>query len=515
MAELLPSPEKDLTRLGCATLVEPLADPTSLPTEQVSAEINPPCRFFLEGRCRFGVRCRNYHSSDGDAHHFEDRNPTSKRSSQLSPSKKPAMKTAEDVISRLLWDAQVPAEHFSVGYLDRFLGIVEQPFNAFSWEDLTSAGPAVLAIPKHRIQYFKYRDRTVWDKGNRTDDIFGSTGSGRTILDVMKEEEEAAQAIKEENDSRPKADELASIGQVMAEYSGSEDGNDPVRAGEKQLNRTTAEVGVVNKIEESMQNLKLVGDACSILSENGASNRMEQEEVLSVANSFSTKEKVIEHSSEEDGPGMMEGSIALESREMYFPRPRCRPTHFVAIPVTSPEIWKAVKLFQEALCRVRPDLAKFCVPLASLHLTLGLMRLHTPEEIYKAVVALQELQANTRRLLPPALLLSFCSVETFHSHVLYMSPASVPDLDLLAQTLENAFSKKGLTVIQPPHTGKFHLTIVKIPPAKAAPQLPTDSSWIPSIENLGTQAVEALCLCEAGKHRTDGAYTTVLKLKLY
>ncbi|XP_054848313.1 leukocyte receptor cluster member 9-like [Eublepharis macularius] len=199
----------------------------------------------------------------------------------------------------------------------------------------------------------------------------------------------------------------------------------------------------------------------------------------------------------------------------HFPGHKLHPTHFVAIQVTSSETREAVRHFQRALCNVRPDLAKFCVPLATLHLTLCLLRLDTPEEIYRAVVALQELQANSRRLLPPASLLSFQGVETFHSHVLYMCPASVPELGILARNLEDAFRKKDLTVICPSSKDKFHLTVVKIPPGKSEPQLPADSSWIPTIEDLGTQAIQTICLCDTGQGRTDGFYTTVLKLDLY
>ena len=45
------------------------------------------------------------------------------------------------------------------------------------WCDLGSVGSGeeVLAIPQHRIQYFKYKGIKVWDKPSRTDLIFGST----------------------------------------------------------------------------------------------------------------------------------------------------------------------------------------------------------------------------------------------------------------------------------------------------------------------------------------------------
>jgi hypothetical protein len=43
-----------------------------------------------------------------------------------------------------------------VGYLDRFKGVMEEPFSSFSWgEDLASLDWDTLAIPQHRIQYFR------------------------------------------------------------------------------------------------------------------------------------------------------------------------------------------------------------------------------------------------------------------------------------------------------------------------------------------------------------------------
>lgn len=52
-------------------------------------------------------------------------------------------------------------------------------------EDVTSQDPNLLAIPKHRIQYFKFFDKIAWDKTKRLGLVFGSTGSGKTILDFV------------------------------------------------------------------------------------------------------------------------------------------------------------------------------------------------------------------------------------------------------------------------------------------------------------------------------------------
>lgn len=88
------------------------------------------------------------------------------------------MRTADDVISRILWDPVVDSSEFVVGYVDRFLGVVERPFDDFMWDTnpCDCDYSAELALPRHRIQYFTYRGHRVWDRHTRTDRVFGSTG---------------------------------------------------------------------------------------------------------------------------------------------------------------------------------------------------------------------------------------------------------------------------------------------------------------------------------------------------
>ncbi|GAB6033478.1 Solute carrier 7 member 3 [Chamberlinius hualienensis] len=121
--------------------------------------------------------------------------------------KKSKMRTASDVISRILWDPDLPTENFSVGYLDRFVGLTEKPFHFFSWEDLASVDNNVLAIPKHRIVYFKYRDVKVWDKNQRLDLVFRSTQKStdtdirQLIKNIDDEYEAKKQMITQEGDT--------------------------------------------------------------------------------------------------------------------------------------------------------------------------------------------------------------------------------------------------------------------------------------------------------------------------
>nr|XP_039250956.1 uncharacterized protein LOC120328512 isoform X1 [Styela clava] len=111
-----------------------------------------------------------------------------KNSSKKNHGKAPPMKTARDVINRLKWDEQLKNEEFIVGYEDRFRGILEVPVFDLNWQDdISATGPAVqLTIPEHRVQYFKWNSEVIWKKENRTDFVFGSTGSNIGIVDFME-----------------------------------------------------------------------------------------------------------------------------------------------------------------------------------------------------------------------------------------------------------------------------------------------------------------------------------------
>ncbi|ETV98563.1 hypothetical protein H310_08687 [Aphanomyces invadans] len=111
--------------------------------------------------------------------------PSSKQSvDSPSPTEKGSMRTATDVIHRMLWDDQVNENEVVVGYLDRFLGIMERPLMSFNWSDISTLSHMETAIPKHRIQYFKWKGAIVWDKRCRLDRVFGSSGHEPVSFDA-------------------------------------------------------------------------------------------------------------------------------------------------------------------------------------------------------------------------------------------------------------------------------------------------------------------------------------------
>lgn len=118
---------------------------------------------------------------------------SSNETTDNTQTKKLPMKTADDVISRIEWDERLDKRFFRVGYIDRFLGLQEKSFLDFDFQiDLSTISDRhsnVLAIPKHRIQYFKYNNEIIWDKDTRTDLMFGSTGNHQTIYDVIERHE--------------------------------------------------------------------------------------------------------------------------------------------------------------------------------------------------------------------------------------------------------------------------------------------------------------------------------------
>jgi len=141
----------------------------------------PYCAFFQEGKCRFGDSCLNLH--EADPNHKPKQKRKNKKEKKKSAEEeetcwkcrkqKKKLRTVMDVVNRVQWDEQYNPEHFIVGYLDRFDGLVEEEFLNFDWSDVTTVDDwESFCIPKHRVYYFKQHGEVVWDRKTRTDKIF-------------------------------------------------------------------------------------------------------------------------------------------------------------------------------------------------------------------------------------------------------------------------------------------------------------------------------------------------------
>jgi 2'-5' RNA ligase/uncharacterized protein (UPF0248 family) len=137
----------------------------------------------------FDLAAREFEKVKKPSPKLEKKQKESKKSDKSleePKSKKCSMKTASDVIKRIQWDQEINKSFITVGYLDRFLGLKECSFDSFDWGDIVLADLGALAIPEHRINYFKYKNEIIWNKKNRLDNVFGSTGSNIKIQDVIE-----------------------------------------------------------------------------------------------------------------------------------------------------------------------------------------------------------------------------------------------------------------------------------------------------------------------------------------
>ncbi|XP_028677433.1 leukocyte receptor cluster member 9 [Erpetoichthys calabaricus] len=472
------------------------------------------CQFYLQGLCRFGSQCWNIHSKlppdpkDSSVKRYDtDVRPHSASAAENSKckkspvkegakgrsrkdkedlkqdagsKKKPSMKTAEDVISRILWDPELKSEEFAVGYLDRFLGVLEKPFSEFSWEEDFAALDTyeVLAVPQHRIQYFRYRDKVVWDKNHRLDDVFGSTGSGRTIIDVIDDERRERNGGRDEEKGDVKeedAEEETKIGEAEPERCPHEDG--------KLLSHFSAQCGL-----------------------------QEDRETTPLSPKSTTP---VPRSTEGDLSVM--GSVESDHHE------KLKPNYFVSVRLTEDMFRSATREVHNYLVQKDATLADYCLPLGTLHLTLCLLSLNSPEEVDLARNVLQEFAFERRRLLPPPLVLSFPDgLKDFKARVLYVQPEPLDSVQKLAKTLAAAFKEKGLSVVCGQQEANLHVALAKV--SKCLKNEDSGASGcfpqslykgVPPLD-FGCQAVEELALCCAGRaRRHDGFYATPAVVRLY
>ena len=387
--------------------------------------------------------------------------------------KKPPMKTAIDVVKRIQWDRILPPDQFLVGYMDRMEGLKEKYFNAFSWEDIASVDYTVLAIPKHRIQYFKYKNEIVWDKRIRLDNVFGSTGSKITIYDIIAKEREP------DNDQEPSG------------------GNDDVRSrGSWRTNDVDDEAYQSDEYSDSYSDSDSDDDIEVTI--GGAVGGL----------------PTFMGGYDEDGNPLGEDEMDEEGGQVdKYWRDKLRPNHFLALRITNEELRDSLEEVQNQVISNEPDLADCKIPRGALHMTLTTVGLETPEKIENAATCLREVEGELSGIVPKSKSLKVKGVGNFFNRVIYAKVENIPELDELVEHLKMCLNEKGID-IRDYHEFVPHITLMKISrPVGRLTGKKYISPWLYSAfseSEFGEQAVNNIHLCAMTDDRqADGFYISV------
>ncbi|KAK2903144.1 hypothetical protein Q8A67_007857 [Cirrhinus molitorella] len=502
------------------------------------------CQHFLLGRCCFGDRCRlshsvfdvpqTTHSEDNDTDVTEKQSKTRKNGKKSAEkqhketekegcNKKPRMRTADDVISRIIWDSSVDPADFIVGHLDRFLGVLERPFSDFSWDtqvcdcDFSEE----LALPRHRIQYFSYKGQRVWDRDSRTDRVFGSTG--QTILPPFGNEEpqrDNSTSVTGQHEKSTNTAEVSNDREQATEFSEEQDdvATSITTTNNKQelggaIDHTFTENAEKKNSDDILilQNQSAPEDQKIAATEDLSLNQLADE--LSITPKKQQNEIVEEWKDSWDGVSGPEAellSFSLPQPQLRRPPPK-RPTHFICIRVDSPAALQAFRRIQKKVLSRIPQSEPLWVDPASLHITLSLLVLKSPEEVSAAAKLMSTTIRNSHK---PPISVSFTpKLRHFHGTVLHVTPQPLFDIQCLNSPLQEVFKEKGW-LHRHSRCPTYHLTLAKA----REPMTEKMFEGIGTIKlakdiNFGKIEVNKLYLC--GMSNTeDGFYQVVCVVQL-
>ncbi|TSR75286.1 Leukocyte receptor cluster member 9 [Bagarius yarrelli] len=479
------------------------------------------CKFFLRGKCHFGDRCRlsHRHSTStstpacNDAAHeldeIEEKGCKKRKSKKKAgktekvrdeestgPEKKLRMRTADDVISRILWDTSVDPADFIVGHLDRFLGVLERPFSDFSWDSQVCDCDysEEMAIPRHRIQYFSYKGQRLWDRDSRTDHVFGSTGQSVMppfdMGDQVQADELAPDTAKDEEGLSVEEHKQDSVKHSLMEAADQE-----VLYDDEEMLDCSTNV----QMEKEREDVNLVQEAEGLISSEKKQLAI-QDEWINSWDKQEAKEEEVE-------------SAQPVPQEPRSGRKQRKATHFICFRVDSPAALRAFQLVQRKVLTHLPQSEPWWIEPESLHVTLVLLVLPGPAEVFAASELLRSLVKNFYK--PPISVFFPPRLKHFNGRVLHITPQPVSDIQTLNAPLQEAFREKGWL-----HRGSrnpnYHLTLAKV--TEMDEERIFDDVWQIKLAkdlNFGKLLVDRLYLCAIGVPRAaNGFYETVCSVKL-
>ncbi|XP_061572964.1 leukocyte receptor cluster member 9 [Cololabis saira] len=525
--------------------------PSALPVTEQNEDIVKVCQFFLMGKCHFGHKCRSSHSDPSlddsgavspdpdekqDVEKMErhkkkkgggNKGAKPKYDEGKEMNKKPRMRTADDVISRILWDSSVDSSGFVVGYVDRFLGVLERPFCEFNWDinpcdcDFSSE----LALPRHRIQYFSYRGHRVWDRHTRTDRVFGSTGQSLAppFGGVGEVKEEVNQ------DDQAQQDHFETKGEQPAAVRGQGEGEKEVFT---HIKKTHLEEEELNEMIHGCNSTHLGGndsqaqeESCGTCVAKESTNR----QTLTEQNtSFQEEEIDVKNEGEEESFPEWEESCdgnentrmsqdplgPLDQREeMCVGRPlKKQPTHFISFRANTPAVLSCFQQLKDEITALLPSSAPYWQTASRLHVTLCLLVLRCPAEVEAAGEILRRFAYLDRN--PPIAVTFPVKLKHFNGKVLYLSPQPQLPLQQLNSGLQEAYRNEGW-LHRSSYNPRYHLTLAKVERTveertfQAVGDLKVGKGL-----NFGRLPVNTLHLCVVRGPGFDGFYETLYTVAL-
>ncbi|XP_058241988.1 leukocyte receptor cluster member 9 isoform X1 [Hemibagrus wyckioides] len=474
------------------------------------------CKFFLVGRCHFGDRCRLSHSStstSASASHKPEpteekgckkrktrrksgKSDKAKDEESKGPQKKLRMRTADDVISRILWDSSVDPADFIVGHLDRFLGVLERPFSDFSWDTQVCDCDysEEMAIPRHRIQYFSYKGQRVWDRDSRTDHVFGSTG--QLVVSPFDRGDQpqdngATDTAEDEEGLSVEKNEQGSVNHSLMETTDQETHSD---------SEETLDCSTNIRIDKDCESACLAQEAEGLYISPGEEQSTTHEEWIENWD----KEEAKEEEAEPAQP------IPQEPRPGRQPR---KPTHFICFRVDSPAALRAFQLTQRKVLSQLPQSEPWWTKPESLHVTLSLLVLQGPAEVFAASELFRSVVKNFYK--PPISVFFTPRLRHFNGKVLHIAPQPLSDIQTLNAPLQEAFREKGW-LHRDSRNPTYHLTLAKV--TGVDEERIFEDVWQVKLAkdlNFGKLTVDKLYLCVSNVPRAaDGFYETVCSVPL-
>lgn len=494
---------------------------TSEPDHQKESEV-VLCQYFVMGKCRFGHKCRLSHSSgsqvadseavaanrnDDDDDENEEKSQKKKKVKvkqkqnyqEKETNKKPRMRTADDVISRILWDPSVDSSQFVVGYVDRFLGVLERPFCEFNWEtnpcdcDYTTE----LALPRHRIQYFAYRGQRIWDRHSRTDRVFGSTG--QSLAPPFGGEGEV-----EEDLERPTPNEdVSGLAETESESSTTLKHLEEEQHNEMNIHSPESALQSKHCTQEQVG----LQETCAAVPTNRVS--LSSSTAVQLDGPDNECEENLEDFS--SCVGTLHMDEQTEEKRGSRP-PKKRPTHFVTFRANTPTIMSCFEQLQAELTAALPSSAPHWSTVSSLHVTLCLLVLPGPAEVAAAADILQRFAELDRN--PPVAVTFPLKLKHFNGKVLYLGPQPHLHLQQLNSGLQEAYREQGL-LHRESYNPRYHLTLAKVWDKDGDRIFEgVEGLKVGKGLNFGRLPVNTLHLCAMGGCKVDGFYDILCTVTL-